>query len=271
MSEGKELKKDKKVLLMSGGLDSTLIAKLFKPDVMVYCCFGHAYESREKVAVAKLFAKEISEGTLIFDHSLDLKKWEREDSVIPLRNFLAASVASRYGDTIWMGFLKGELATDKSKQFLYLSMALMNECYKKSDWCEGRDIYIESPVQHLTKVQLVAYALKNGLKYEDWKDSISCFGESGHCGVCRACFKRDMAHKLNGLLEEYDTRPLLSDYAKETFKNLCDGKYSGIRMIETALYLSNYYRINITDLRDEANEFCTKLEEMKKGNFTVNA
>lgn len=271
----KEKEMVKTVLLFSGGLDSTLVAKIFKPDVLLYCTFGHYYQENELNAIQKLMDRdEGMRNRFVIDGSLSLSTWQRKDEVIPLRNLLAICVASRYGDLIWMGMLANEASTDKTPHFCHLAKDVLNECYQESGWCEGRHILIGSPVSTLTKTQLVALALTKGLKYEDWKDSISCFGDSGRCGKCKACFKRWMAHILNGIPDKYDNHPMDGEYIKELIQLMRDGKYTGLRAIENAVILKWIMPTEDCSFKlskEEMVEADRRLEQMYKGNFGVNA
>ena len=66
----------KKVLLYSGGMDSWLISRLWKPDVKLYIDMNTRY-SKEEI-------KRLPKDVVI--EKLDLSKWERNDKIIPLRN-----------------------------------------------------------------------------------------------------------------------------------------------------------------------------------------
>ena len=80
-----------KVLLYSGGMDSWLIDKLWKPDVKL-CVNMHTKYSAQEI-------KNLPEDVII--EELDLSKWERPDAIIPLRNLYLVMLASNYGDEIY--------------------------------------------------------------------------------------------------------------------------------------------------------------------------
>ena len=65
-----------KILLYSGGMDSWLMNKLWKPDVKLYINLNGRYNKQE---IAHLPKDVIIE-------NLDLSKWERKDRILPLRN-----------------------------------------------------------------------------------------------------------------------------------------------------------------------------------------
>ena len=76
---------NKKVLLYSGGMDSWLIDKLWKPDIRLYVDMNTRYSKEEM--------KRLPDDTII--ERLDLSKWEREDKIIPLRNMYSVWVLLR--------------------------------------------------------------------------------------------------------------------------------------------------------------------------------
>ena len=84
---------EKKVLLYSGGMDSWLIDKIWKPDVKLYVDMGTKYSQEE---IKRLPADVVVE-------KLDLSKWEREDKIIPLRNMYLIGIATNYGNEICLG------------------------------------------------------------------------------------------------------------------------------------------------------------------------
>ena len=79
---------NKKVLLYSGGMDSWLIDKLWKPDIRLYVDMNTRYSKEEM--------KRLPDDTII--ERLDLSKWEREDKIIPLRNMYLIAMAMK---SVW--------------------------------------------------------------------------------------------------------------------------------------------------------------------------
>ena len=110
-----------KVLLYSGGMDSWLIDKIWKPDVKLYVDMNTKYSQEE--------IKRLPSDVII--DKLDLSKWEREDKIIPLRNMYLIGIASNYGNEICLGATAGDRVLDKSPVFadIYeqlLSMDIIN-------------------------------------------------------------------------------------------------------------------------------------------------
>lgn len=264
----KEKKIEKTVLLFSGGLDSYLVYKLFNPDVLLYVACNHKYQSRELRAIKDLNLNK----KIIVDYSLDLEKWERVDAIVPLRNLLFSAVASRYGDVIWMGALAGEINWDKSKQFMALAGLTMSHCYNQSYWNEGRVVYVESPVVHLTKTQLLAQACKVGIPVNEFSKTVSCYHKDGFCGECSSCFKRWIACTLNGIVEKYKVNPGSGVQASIAIAKLIDKTYTGLRAIETATALSYVREKTVAWPKEIKDEVIRRVTAMKtNGDFTVNA
>lgn len=266
--EIKDRKNPKTVLLFSGGLDSYLVQRLYKPDVLLYCACNHQYQRRELKAIKELGIKQF----VHFDETLDLAQWERRDAIIPLRNLLFSAVASRYGDIVWLGALSDEINWDKSKNFMALAGLVMTECYRESYWSDGREIYVESPVKHLTKAQLIRKAREAGIQPEEWSKTVSCYTKDGFCGECSSCFKRWVAHTLNGISEKYKVDPLHSQMCLNNIAKVVNQTYRGIRAVEvvTAIdYASNRPRVPAYKDKQVKDEVEARLKKMRDGDFSM--
>lgn len=228
-----EAAKPRRILAYSGGLDSYLVARLWPCEVLVFCSLGQRYAIREIQAINDLAANAPPHGELIFDHSLQLGPWERfSDSIIPLRNLLIAAACTRYGDTIVTGTLAGEINHDKTPDFFRAAAEVMTICYRPSYWCEGREIRFDNPASGLTKAGLIRLATERGIDPRDWSHTVSCYSPHGFCGRCGSCFKRWVAHEVNGIREDYHTPPWRSRYALEAFGKAIDGEYPSQRAAE---------------------------------------
>ena len=97
----------KKVLLYSGGMDSWLIDKIWKPDVKLYIDINGEY-SKEEI-------KRLPNDVIV--EKLDLGRFEREDKIIPMRNLFFVTLASLYGEEICLGATAGDRVLDKSIEF----------------------------------------------------------------------------------------------------------------------------------------------------------
>lgn len=230
MRTSKEQPKRGQVLMFSGGMDSYLAYKLFDPKFLVFCAARHRYQDREAKAIEQLGLR----GLVIVDQTLDLSSWERADAIIPLRNLLFAAVGSRYADTVWLGSLLGEGSHDKTPDFYRVASSALRQCYLQDEyWCDGRTVYVESPVASFTKARLLRRALVDGVvTREEVGHTVSCYQPGGFCGRCASCFKRAVATKLNGWVEEYEVDPFSSEKAVAARERLRTGYYHGERRKE---------------------------------------
>ena len=143
---------NKKVLLYSGGMESWLIDKLWKPDIRLYVDMNTRYSKEEM--------KRLPDDTII--ERLDLSKWEREDKIIPLRNMYLIGIATNYGDEICLGATAGDRVLDKSPVFAELYEDLLGYLYQKQHWTEKRTIKISLDYKAYTKTELLKQYIAQG-------------------------------------------------------------------------------------------------------------
>lgn len=205
----------KTVLLFSGGMDSIMAWKLYKPDILLYIKCGSKYEKKE-IAFCKRLIKKYK-APIIFDNSLSLGQWERSDAIIPLRNLLFISIASYYGDKIYIGAMNGDRTLDKSIEFLAKTQRLLGYLYQKQHWTDLRHIKIEALYgKRLTKTELVSEYLSTGYDKKLLIESLSCYdAKEGHCGNCKPCFRKWVAFRNNSLPTDFfKTNPINSKEGK---------------------------------------------------------
>ena len=181
----------KKVLLYSGGMDSWLIDKIWKPDVKLYVDMKTRYSEEE--------IKRLPDDVII--EQLDLGKWERDDAIIPLRNLYLVMLATNYGDDVCLGATAGDRVLDKSPQFAYKASDLLSFLYTKQHWTEERKINVNLDFKGMTKKELIAKYLQEGGNLEEAvRGSFSCYyPEDNHeCWQCKPCFRKYVAFKMNG-------------------------------------------------------------------------
>lgn len=116
-----------------------------------------------------------------------------ENYIIPVRNLVIAADASELGDVIWIVANRRQDesvgAKDKTSKFYNLTSQICTEFY-------GRKIVVESPVLHLSKLQMVEEHLKKGYNVQSLIETFSCYNprpdqiSETHCGQCYACYKR---------------------------------------------------------------------------------
>lgn len=202
-------RKETKVLLFSGGSDSVLISYLYKPDFLVYVNMHTRYSEEEiKKIKNSIFADKVK----VIDFPF-LGQYEREDAIIPLRNLYLPMVicnefkAEDYGDLdICLGATAGDRVLDKSPKFAEMTSELLTYLYEPQHWIpEGRKIRINIDYKKYTKTEMLKlYKDQGGDINQLMKESFSCYdpidGEECWCrnGICKPCFRKYIAYKLNG-------------------------------------------------------------------------
>lgn len=176
----------KKVQLYSGGMDSFIVSKLWKPDVKLYIDYGIPQNEQEK--------KHLPDDVII--KKIDLKDYMQDDGIntIPLRNLLFATIAVNYGDIIAINGLKDDYHFDKKPIFAQNVTELFNSVLEKERMPKHVEVVI--PYGEYTKTELVyEYLKKGGTVEEIEKYSWSCHTPNGDepCGHCKACRVRKIA------------------------------------------------------------------------------
>lgn len=187
----------KKVLLYSGGMDSWLIDKIWKPDVKAYINMHTRYSEEEM----KRLPKEVR----IIDFPLG--QYEREDAIVPLRNLYLCMVVCNEieGDLdICLGATAGDRVLDKSYPFIEKATEILNYLYQPQHWIpEGRKIRINIDFKDKTKRELLAeYLAEQGDIDKAWAETFSCYDpEDGkECWQCKPCFRKFTSFVLNGYI-----------------------------------------------------------------------
>lgn len=205
-----------KVLLFSGGSDSVLISHLYMPDYLVYINMHTRYSEEE---IKKI--KESSFGTdprlKIIDFPF-LGQFEREDAIIPLRNLYLPMIicnefpAENYGDLdICLGATAGDRVLDKNPKFAEDASNLLTYLYSPQHWIpDGRKVRINVDYKKYTKTEMLKlYKDQGGDIDKLMNQSFSCYdpvvekdGTKHECwcknGICKPCFRKYIAYKLNG-------------------------------------------------------------------------
>jgi 7-cyano-7-deazaguanine synthase len=185
------------VTLVSGGLDSTLVAKLaIEEGLRIYPLFvdyGQRARDRELAACRLAMKKlglpepEIAElsgfGKLIRSGLTDPNLHIIDDAFTPGRNMLFLLIAAAYAhqknaDAISIGLLheSTSLFPDQTSEFLA-------EAERMICLCMGRQIKVLAPLALFTKPDVVLLAAEKGIT-----QTYSChLGEEEACGNCIAC------------------------------------------------------------------------------------
>lgn len=172
------------ILLFSAGLDSFPAWHFLGRPPALYFDTGHRYASQERSALAALSAR--CGINLTVSTELDLSVWEADDAIIPMRNAYFAMLAANRADTIWCVGVKGDHVHDKSPE----AFARISDFISSMS---SRRIRLDSPFWDMTKTQIVAWYLGQGLPAEDLLLTFSCSrtDRAGlHCGRCPSCLRR---------------------------------------------------------------------------------
>ena len=188
----------KKVLLYSGGMDSYIIDKLWKPDVKLYIDYDTKQTAEER--------KRLPNDVIIKD--INLSQYIENDgiSTIPLRNLLFATIAVNYGDIIAIGGVKEDLHFDKTKKFAKKATRLFNSVLSKEQ--SKRKVKVVVPYKGYTKTQLLRMYIAQGGSIEDLKNnSWSCHNpiNNKECGKCSPCKRKQEAITQAKELQEVDS------------------------------------------------------------------
>ena len=197
----------KKVLLYSGGMDSWLIDKLWKPDIRLYVDMHTKYSDKE-IEQIKLLKDDVK----IIDFNLG--QWERDDAIIPLRNLYLVMLACNITDSedieLCVGATYGDRSLDQSKEFSLLAENILNYLYSPQHWIpNGKHIHIVTDYKNYTKAQLLDMYIKQGGDINKaFECSLSCYHPNDNleeCWNCKPCFRKFVAFAYNGYTFDKDT------------------------------------------------------------------
>lgn len=181
----------KKVLLYSGGLDSWLIDKLWKPDVKVFVNVDSIGSHTE----VERLPKDVQV------HNLDIGKFELVDKnyLLPLRNLFLVEIASYYGDVICLGATGSSTHYDKTEKFAKYAEDVLNYLWSESN--PEKRVKIVMPFRTWSKVDMLKeFVRQGGSLKEAWESSFSCYNpvNGKPCMECTSCKKRIAAFKEAG-------------------------------------------------------------------------
>jgi 7-cyano-7-deazaguanine synthase len=185
------------VTLVSGGLDSTVMALLVREEGLtqfpLFIDYGQLSMQRELAACMANFSShdlprpQVASlggyGSLIRSGITDSSKRLFEDAFLPCRNLMFLTVGAAYAyqcdaDTIGLGLLDEtfSLFPDQTRGFLADTEALLSRAL-------GRSLVIVAPLMTLSKADVLRIASAKGVS-----NTYSCHaGGERPCGVCVAC------------------------------------------------------------------------------------
>lgn len=244
----------KKVLLYSGGLDSWLISKVWKPDLRLYVDMGTEYSECELERLP-------SDVKVV---KLPLAGYSLENSIIPLRNLYLFSIAANetgFDDVeICLGALSGDRINDKNLTFAAKLNDLFDYLYQPQVSQPGRIVRAVMPYKEYSKTELLQEYLDNGGDIETaWNESFSCYHPVNDkpCLDCKACFRKVVPFILCGKtfsdaeknkIKTYVKNHVLTDMENFTKDKGKEGKdclvaLGIIREWRNVLHADNFYDI----------------------------
>ena len=204
MAEGK------KVLLYSGGMDSWLIDKLWKPDVKIYIDTEGSYSAEE--------ISRLPDDVQIV--KLPIGIYEQESKFVPLRNLYFLMIASNYGNNLCLGATAGDWGSkDKTPEFFAKAEDIMNYCLsKQSKVAESKHIHIETKYLYMSKNELTRDYLELGGTVEElYNGSFSCFTpvDNEPCFHCKPCFRKYVCLAYYGYPFTLEQRQKMYDFIRK--------------------------------------------------------
>jgi len=183
-----------RILLWSGGLDSTISWFYLEKPKTVFVNLGHKYHAQEYFT-CKALAKRLKMD-FVLDKRLYLGDHEAPDAYIPMRNLFLAMVGVLYGDEVYLVFQRGEQGIpDRSPEFLKFASKMLS-------FLNGRKVVVDSPFLRMTKADMIKWYIDEGHPLDVLYKTYSCFAKDmfeSPCGECPACFRRWIAFAYNDL------------------------------------------------------------------------
>ena len=218
------IKSNKALVLLSGGLDSSVVLSVCQDKGYDIYAISFDYGQRHKVELEyakfqatffncishEVFKMEFYGGSALTD---DIKVPKNRDShsmskdipvtYVPSRNIVFLSFASGYAechdiDNIFLGVNAIDYSgyPDCRKNFIDNFEKLINKSTKKG--LEGSKFKINTPLINLSKKDIIKLGHKNGV---DFSMTSSCYSPKlkKNCGVCDSCLLRKQGFEEAGL------------------------------------------------------------------------
>ncbi|MCC4113885.1 7-cyano-7-deazaguanine synthase [Aromatoleum toluclasticum] len=185
------------VTLVSGGLDSTLVAKLAQEEGLrqhpLFIDYGQRSRDRELAACRRAMAElSLPEpkmanlsgfGTLIRTGLTDASRHIVHDAFTPGRNMLFLLTAAAYAYQIDADAVSIGLLHEDTSLFPDQNSAFLADAERMIARCMSRNIRVLAPLAAFHKPDVVALAHEKGIR-----DTYSCHtGQEVPCGACIAC------------------------------------------------------------------------------------
>ena len=232
-----------KVLLYSGGMDSWLIDKIWKPDVKLYIDIHGEYSEAEK--------SRLPADVQIIDFSV-LGQFELANRFVPMRNLYFLMLASHYGNEICLGATAGDWGNnDKTPEFLNNAEAIIQNLWQ--DKKANKRVSIEKGFVFRSKSNLIDTFLWGGGKVQTLKEeTFSCYSPiDGHeCLSCYPCFRKFALLYCRGAEYSQEEKERMWAYVKSQI----------IPTKEQGGYQGTYY----TDRGEESEDLIKAVEMLRQ-------
>lgn len=178
-----------KVVLYSGGMDSYVASKLFKPDVNVHIDFNEVWSRKQKTIVTGALKPD----NLELIEGLDLARFIADDGVyLPNRNVLMITLAQLFGDEIILSSTGGAVHPDKDGTFALRMSDMLSYVHK-------RNVQVLRPFGNMTKYEIVKSFIDAGNNIQELYQTTSCYHRCKiECMTCRSCLRRLVAFAQHG-------------------------------------------------------------------------
>lgn len=185
------------VTLVSGGLDSTLVAKLAQEEGLrqhpLFVDYGQRSRNRELAACRSVMAAlglpepQVANlpgyGALIRSGLTDQSLRVIDDAFTPGRNMLFILTAAAHAYQVGADAISIGLLHEDTSLFPDQTSAFISEAESMIARCMGREIKVLTPLASFFKIDVVRLALEKGIV-----GTYSChMGGEEACGACIAC------------------------------------------------------------------------------------
>lgn len=197
-----------KVLLYSGGTDSWLIDRIWRPDKRIYIDIHGMYNEEEKI--------RLPEDVEIIDFAYLGKIEEHDTAYVPMRNLYFLMIASNFGDEICLGATGADAGShDKDEKFLQMAQGIFDYCLNGNSFVADRKVRIESGFIHDGKYSLLKKYLDGGGDLETFvNDTFTCHHpvENEPCMSCKLCAKKFLLAYYYGYEFSPEIKKRMLDY-----------------------------------------------------------
>lgn len=187
------------VVLVSGGVDSTLAAHYYPVAKRLFVDYGQPYAQMERKAVRDIFGKVKEVKVSGFDLG-------DQDSFVPCRNLMLATLGVQFGARIIFGGMKDDNVEDnKAEEFTLMSHVLSRYARK--------EVEIVSPFFKENKADAISLFLHMNPPDILYK-TVSCFSPKNgeECLDCPACLRKNVAFHVNRLKSKYLSQRIIRSY-----------------------------------------------------------